>query len=96
MTMYYYISFYTLFLSSLLVYVLKYKHFLLMLLSLESVVLSLFIFLFMNVSLFGDELMMVMFFLTMSVCEGALGLSLLVMVIRTHGNDMIMMFDNLW
>nr|AYW52113.1 NADH dehydrogenase subunit 4L [Cryptorhynchinae sp. 7 ACP-2013] len=96
MTMYYYISFFTLFLSSLLVYVLKYKHFLLMLLSLESVVLSLFVFLFVNMSLFGDELMMVMFFLTMSVCEGALGLSLLVMVIRTHGNDMIMMFDNLW
>nr|YP_009708240.1 NADH dehydrogenase subunit 4L [Ceutorhynchus obstrictus]AEP27577.1 NADH dehydrogenase subunit 4L [Ceutorhynchus obstrictus]QEV84354.1 NADH dehydrogenase subunit 4L [Ceutorhynchus obstrictus] len=92
----YFIPFIMLFFSSLLVYVLKYKHFLLMLLSLESMVLSLFMLLFIYLSSYLNEFLMVMFYLSMSVCESALGLSLLVLIIRTYGNDKILMFDNLW
>nr|YP_010411504.1 NADH dehydrogenase subunit 4L [Pissodes yunnanensis]URP30505.1 NADH dehydrogenase subunit 4L [Pissodes yunnanensis] len=97
MLMYYYsYSLVSLFFSSLYIYVSKYKHLLLMLLSLESVVLSLFLLLFMYSSQFFFEFFISMFFLSMSVCESALGLSLLVLMIRTHGSDMILMFDNLW
>lgn len=96
MTIYYSIPFIILFFSSLLVYVLKYKHFLLILLSLESRVLSLFILLFIYLSLYFNEFLIVMFYLSIRVCEGALGLSLLVIIIRVHGRDIIMIFDNLW
>nr|QNT26956.1 NADH dehydrogenase subunit 4L [Trigonopterus daun] len=85
-----------LFFSSLFVYVSKYKHFLLMLLSLELVVLSLYMMLMMYLSFFLYEYFMCMFFLSMSVCEGVLGLSLLVQVIRSHGSDMVLSFDSLW
>nr|AEP27531.1 NADH dehydrogenase subunit 4L [Larinus turbinatus] len=96
MMMYYFYSLISLFFSSLFVYILKYKHLLLMLLSLESVVLSLYLLMIFYFSQFFFEYFMAMFFLSMSVCESALGLALLVLMIRTHGSDMILMFDNLW
>nr|AEP27554.1 NADH dehydrogenase subunit 4L [Hylobius abietis] len=97
MLVYYYsYSLVSLFLSSLFIYVSKYKHLLLMLLSLESVVLSLYTLLMFYLTQFLCEYFLSMFFLTMSVCESALGLSLLVLMIRTHGSDMILLFDNLW
>nr|YP_010159302.1 NADH dehydrogenase subunit 4L [Perlesta teaysia]QRG31748.1 NADH dehydrogenase subunit 4L [Perlesta teaysia] len=65
----------------------KRKHLLLTLLSLEFMVLSLFMFLFFYLGMLGYELFFSMVFLTFSVCEGALGLSILVSMIRTHGND---------
>nr|AXS66627.1 NADH dehydrogenase subunit 4L [Curculionoidea sp. 2 KM-2017] len=95
MMMYFYILV-CMFFSSMFIYISKYKHLLLMLLSLESVVLSLYMLLFIYLSWFYGEYFMSMFFLTMSVCEGALGLSLLVLVIRTHNKDMVLLFDNLW
>nr|YP_010029665.1 NADH dehydrogenase subunit 4L [Pimelocerus perforatus]QOU11171.1 NADH dehydrogenase subunit 4L [Pimelocerus perforatus] len=97
MLMYYYsYSLVCLFFSSLYIYVSKYKHLLLMLLSLESVVLSLYGLLMFYLIQYFFEYFLSMFFLTMSVCESALGLSLLVLMIRTHGSDMILLFDNLW
>ena len=35
----------------------------------------------------GGDLYFRLFFLTMAACEGALGLALLVSIVRTHGND---------
>nr|AYN50408.1 NADH dehydrogenase subunit 4L [Lepyrus sp. G312] len=93
---YYSYSFICMFFSSLLSYVLKYSHLLLMLLSLESVVLSLYLLMFYYFFQFMGEYFMSMYFISMSVCEGALGLSLLVLLIRVHGSDSIMVFDNLW
>nr|AML26200.1 NADH dehydrogenase subunit 4L [Scolytinae sp. BMNH 1274292] len=84
------------FLSGLFVFIFKYKHFLVMLLSLEIMVLSLYILLFIYLSFSYSDYFVSMFYLSLSVCEGALGLSLLVLMIRTHGSDMIMLFDNLW
>nr|QJQ25928.1 NADH dehydrogenase subunit 4L [Niphades castanea] len=97
MMMYFYsYSLISLFFSSLFIYAFKYKHLLLMLLSLESVVLTLYMLMFFYFANHFFEYFMSMFFLSMSVCESALGLALLVLMIRTHGSDMIMMFDNLW
>nr|AXS66642.1 NADH dehydrogenase subunit 4L [Curculionoidea sp. 27 KM-2017] len=85
-----------LFFSGLLIYILKYNHFLLMLLSLEFIVLSLYLFLMMGIFHYSYEHFLCMFYLSMSVCEGALGLSLLVLVVRSHGMDSILLIDNLW
>ncbi|NP_150610.1 NADH dehydrogenase subunit 4L (mitochondrion) [Limulus polyphemus] len=63
------------------------KHLLSMLLSLEFMVLGSFL---LMVRLVGGSLgeeSFLLFFLTMVVCEGSLGLSILVLVIRSHGND---------
>nr|WDA94006.1 NADH dehydrogenase subunit 4L [Apotropina sp.] len=69
------------------------KHLLSMLLSLEFIVLILFFLLFIYLNLLGYENYFSMMFLTFSVCEGALGLSILVSLIRTHGNDNFMSFS---
>nr|QNE85760.1 NADH dehydrogenase subunit 4L [Helina impuncta] len=69
------------------------KHLLSMLLSLEYIVLSLFLLLFIYLSMFNYELFFLLMFLTFSVCEGSLGLSILVSMIRTHGNDYFQSFN---
>nr|YP_010463405.1 NADH dehydrogenase subunit 4L [Cryptoperla kawasawai]UUK29381.1 NADH dehydrogenase subunit 4L [Cryptoperla kawasawai] len=75
------------------VFVSKRKHLLLTLLSLEFIVLSLFFVLFMYLNFWSYELFFSMVFLTFSVCEGALGLSILVSMIRSHGNDFFQTFS---
>nr|AXS65015.1 NADH dehydrogenase subunit 4L [Curculionoidea sp. 12 KM-2017] len=84
------------FMGGVFIYIYKYNHFLLMLLSLEFIVLSLYLFLMNGVFYNFFESFLCMLYLTMSVCEGALGLSLLVLVVRSHGVDSIMLIDNLW
>nr|YP_009271881.1 NADH dehydrogenase subunit 4L [Xylotrechus grayii]AIW58315.1 NADH dehydrogenase subunit 4L [Xylotrechus grayii] len=84
------------FFSGLFVFSSKRKHLLLMLLSLEFVVLSLFLNLFIFLENMNFEYFFSMIFLTMSVCEGAMGLSLLVSMIRVCGNDYILSFSSLW
>nr|ALO70390.1 NADH deshydrogenase subunit 4L [Bisnius sordidus] len=80
----------------LISFCMKRKHFLLMLLSLEFIVLSLYFSLMIYLSSFSYEYYFLMIFLTMGVCEGALGLSLLVSIIRTHGSDFFQTFNMLW
>nr|YP_010263903.1 NADH dehydrogenase subunit 4L [Spilarctia casigneta]UIF93596.1 NADH dehydrogenase subunit 4L [Spilarctia casigneta] len=70
-----------------LIFVLKHKHLLIVLLSLEYIVLSMFFFLLIYLSCIEFDMYMLMVFLVFSVCEGVLGLSILVSMIRTHGND---------
>nr|YP_010155428.1 NADH dehydrogenase subunit 4L [Dicraeus orientalis]QQX44921.1 NADH dehydrogenase subunit 4L [Dicraeus orientalis] len=69
------------------------KHLLSMLLSLEFIVLMLFLLLFIYLHMMNYEGYFSMMFLTFSVCEGALGLSILVSLIRTHGNDNFQSFS---
>nr|UJG45536.1 NADH dehydrogenase subunit 4L [Monoclona rufilatera] len=76
-----------------LVFVSNRKHLLITLLSLEFIVLSLFMFLFVFLHLYNFEMYFLMMFLTFSVCEGALGLSILVSMIRTHGNNYFQSFN---
>nr|QNP10015.1 NADH dehydrogenase subunit 4L [Aulacochthebius sp. IBE<ESP> RA1155] len=84
------------YLVGLMVFCLKRKHLLLMLLSLEFIILSLYFNLFIMLSYFNNEFYFSMIFISMSVCEGALGLSLLVSIIRSHGNDYFNSFNILW
>nr|UUJ36793.1 NADH dehydrogenase subunit 4L [Epeorus sp. 01 ZXM-2022a] len=69
------------------------KHLLATLLSLEFIVLSLYGVLFIYLAGLGCELYFAVVFLTFAVCEGALGLSILVSMIRTHGNDYFQSFN---
>nr|ATN41161.1 NADH dehydrogenase subunit 4L [Diptera sp. 59 LC-2017] len=77
----------------LFVFVSSRKHLLSMLLSLEFIVLILFFLLFVYLNFMNFESFFSMMFLTFSVCEGALGLSILVSMIRTHGNDNFQSFS---
>nr|QWB85840.1 NADH dehydrogenase subunit 4L [Dynamostes audax] len=91
-----YFFFIFMFFSGLLVFVSKRKHLLLMLLSLEFIVLSNYLNVFIFLSMFDYEFFFSMIYLVMSVCEGVLGLSILVSMIRTYGNDYIQSFSILW
>nr|YP_009469674.1 NADH dehydrogenase subunit 4L [Dermestes maculatus]AVE15405.1 NADH dehydrogenase subunit 4L [Dermestes maculatus] len=84
------------FICGLMSFCINRKHLLMMLLSLEFVVLSLFIIMFIFLSFLSFESYFSLIFLSMSVCEGALGLSILVSLIRTHGNDNFQSFSILW
>nr|YP_009989164.1 NADH dehydrogenase subunit 4L [Epacromius coerulipes]QNM40741.1 NADH dehydrogenase subunit 4L [Epacromius coerulipes] len=65
----------------------KRKHLLMVLLSLEYMVLSLFMLLIIFLLSFDYDYFFPIVFLVFSVCEGALGLSILVSMIRSYGND---------
>nr|YP_010710206.1 NADH dehydrogenase subunit 4L [Dyscolus rotundiceps]YP_010710219.1 NADH dehydrogenase subunit 4L [Dyscolus oreas]WCS91809.1 NADH dehydrogenase subunit 4L [Dyscolus diopsis]WCS91640.1 NADH dehydrogenase subunit 4L [Dyscolus rotundiceps]WCS91653.1 NADH dehydrogenase subunit 4L [Dyscolus oreas]WCS91666.1 NADH dehydrogenase subunit 4L [Dyscolus oreas]WCS91744.1 NADH dehydrogenase subunit 4L [Dyscolus rotundiceps] len=75
------------FFTGMMVFSSKRKHLLLMLLSLEFIILSLYMLMFIYLSMFSYEYYFSMLFLTFCVCESVLGLSILVSLIRTHGND---------
>lgn len=87
MTFIYWILPLFLFFSGVRVFVSNRKHLLSTLLRLEFIVLGLFLFLFIYLNIFNYESFFSIIFLTFRVCEGALGLSILVSIIRTHGND---------
>nr|WMQ77868.1 NADH dehydrogenase subunit 4L [Rhagastis castor] len=76
-----------------LIFVSKNKHLLIVLLSLEFIVLSIFFFLLLFLMMIDYDMYMLMVFLVFSVCEGSLGLSILVSMIRTHGNDYFQSFN---
>nr|ALO70852.1 NADH deshydrogenase subunit 4L [Phloeopora testacea] len=84
------------YISGLLFFCMKRKHLLLMLLSLEFIILSLYFNMFIYLSDMNFEFYFSMIFLTMSVCEGVLGLSIMISMIRTHGNDYFQSFNMLW
>nr|APX40950.1 NADH dehydrogenase subunit 4L [Galeruca luctuosa] len=84
------------FFSGALMFVLNRKHLLMMLLSLEFIVISLYFSMFFYLSNMTYEYFFSMIYLTMSVCEGALGLSMLILMVRVHGNDYILTFSFLW
>nr|QUL60431.1 NADH dehydrogenase subunit 4L [Spilosoma lubricipeda] len=87
MMIYMWFIFIFMFIIGNLIFVLKHKHLLIILLSLEYIVLSMFFFLLIYLSYIEFDMYMLMVFLVFSVCEGVLGLSILVSMIRTHGND---------
>nr|YP_010222559.1 NADH dehydrogenase subunit 4L [Glaucias dorsalis]UCC46009.1 NADH dehydrogenase subunit 4L [Glaucias dorsalis] len=74
-------------LSGIIVFCSTRKHLLLSLLSLEFIVLSGFLSLFLTMMYYGYELYFCLMFLVFTVCEGALGLSILVSLVRSQGND---------
>nr|AXS64975.1 NADH dehydrogenase subunit 4L [Cucujoidea sp. 35 KM-2017] len=92
----YYLLSLIMFFCSIISFSLKRKHLLMMLLSLEFVILSLFMILYIYLLNYSSELYFSMIFMVMSVSEGVLGLSLLVLMVRTHGNDYFSSFNLLW
>nr|AMW67797.1 NADH dehydrogenase subunit 4L [Chasmoptera huttii] len=84
------------FISGCLSYSLKRKHLLSMLISLEFIVISLFFMMIIYLMKYNYEFFFTMIFLTFSVCEGALGLGILVQMVRTHGNDYFQSFSSLY
>nr|UPX88313.1 NADH dehydrogenase subunit 4L [Dilophus febrilis] len=82
-----------LFFSGIYVFIFNRKHLLVVLLSLEFIVLVLFFYLMMFLNFYKIELFFSMVFLVFSVCEGVLGLSILVSMIRSHGNDYFQTFN---
>nr|YP_009537801.1 NADH dehydrogenase subunit 4L [Parasarpa zulema]AYN60518.1 NADH dehydrogenase subunit 4L [Parasarpa zulema] len=81
------------FLFGNMIFVSKHKHLLIMLLSLEFMVLSIFFLMLLYLMMIKYNLYLLMVLLVFSVCEGALGLSILVSMIRTHGNDYFQSFN---
>nr|YP_007317374.1 NADH dehydrogenase subunit 4L [Neopetrolisthes maculatus]AGA56151.1 NADH dehydrogenase subunit 4L [Neopetrolisthes maculatus] len=71
------------------------KHLLNALLSLEFIMLGIFFILVFYSSGVSNELNYMFFFLSLAACEGALGLSLLVSIVRSHGNDYFKGFSSL-
>lgn len=76
-----------------LIFVFNRKHLLSILLSLEYIVLSLFFLLFIYLNILRYQSFFILIFLVFRVCEGVLGLSILVSIIRTHGNDYFQRFN---
>nr|APX40924.1 NADH dehydrogenase subunit 4L [Phyllotreta cruciferae] len=81
---------------TLLIFLLNHKHFLLMLLILEFMVLVLYLSLNLVLSMMIYEHYFLMIFLSMSVCEGVLGLVILILMVRAHSNDYMLTFSSLW
>lgn len=76
-----------------LIFVSNYKNLLITLLRLEFIVLRIFFFFILLLNLIEEDIYILIIFLVFSVCEGALGLSILVSIIRTHGNDYFQGFN---
>nr|YP_010478212.1 NADH dehydrogenase subunit 4L [Nesophrosyne ogradyi]UVI59656.1 NADH dehydrogenase subunit 4L [Nesophrosyne ogradyi] len=68
------------------------KHIFLCLLSLEYVVLSL-LMMYMYCFIYTGSFYMLIVMMVFFVCEGVLGLGILVSLIRCHGNDFTMAFS---
>nr|AZH07866.1 NADH dehydrogenase subunit 4L [Lepinotus reticulatus] len=88
------VNFYLFFLSVSMVfvlvsYVLNRNHVLMMLISLEFVGLVIFFFCYLKMVVLIEEQYFLMVYLSFCVCEGVIGLSLLVGMIRSHGSDFI-------
>lgn len=81
-----------LFIRGLFIFVSLRKHLLRILLRLEFIILSIFMFLFIYLINYNLEIYLLILFLIFIVCEGALGLSILVSMIRTHGNNYFQSF----
>lgn len=84
---------YLLFFLGILVFISNQKHLLSILLSLEFIILRLFTSIIFFFNLFMFESYFSIIFLVFRVCEGALGLSILVSLVRTHGNDYFQSFN---
>nr|AFG23316.1 NADH dehydrogenase subunit 4L [Teleogryllus commodus] len=80
------------YLSGIWVYCSKRKHLLIVLLSLEYMVLFTFFMLVFWLGLLSYELFFSMIYLVFAVCEGSLGLGILISMVRSHGNDYFQSF----
>nr|YP_009378342.1 NADH dehydrogenase subunit 4L [Solemya velesiana]ARH10774.1 NADH dehydrogenase subunit 4L [Solemya velesiana] len=80
--------------SAIITIMIQYKHLLNMLLSLEAMMLSLFIMMSASSTL-STESFFLLILITLGACEASLGLAILVALIRTHGNDYVFNFNSM-
>nr|YP_010561836.1 NADH dehydrogenase subunit 4L [Decolopoda australis]UYX57783.1 NADH dehydrogenase subunit 4L [Decolopoda australis] len=80
------------FMAGIYMYINFHKHILMMLLTLELLMLLTYLMMMINFSLMDLNLSLSLYYLSVSVCDGALGLSLLVKLIRTWSNDSMNLF----
>ena len=73
-------------LMSIFVFIIQRFHYIIRLLCLEIIILGLFL-LTLRIFSFKNEGFLVFVLLTFAACEAAIGLSLLVSLIRSHGSD---------
>nr|YP_003734789.1 NADH dehydrogenase subunit 4L [Spathius agrili]ACJ06263.1 NADH dehydrogenase subunit 4L [Spathius agrili] len=76
-----------LFIISCLMFSFYYKHILLTLISLEFMMINLLYNFYMILIIMNLNIYFINFFISLSICEGVLGLSILVNMIRLTGND---------
>nr|AEK48369.1 NADH dehydrogenase subunit 4L [Peripatoides sympatrica] len=74
----------------------KRNHLLTLLLSLEFIMLNLYWYMSLLLLIMNKELFMSLVFLTLIACEASIGLSLLVTLIRSHGNEYFNNLNMLW
>nr|UAM92224.1 NADH dehydrogenase subunit 4L [Branchinecta gaini] len=79
------------FFIGLVIFLSSSKHLLVTLLSLELLILMLFVFLCFYLEF---SYLNTFCFLTIAVCESALGLSLLVSLVRSSGSDLVLMLND--
>ena len=85
------ICYFLLFLFGIVTLCLNRKHVIIRLLRLELIVLSLFCCLSFILSIIIRDLYILLVFLVFRVCEGVIGLSCLIIIIRSHGNDKLLL-----
>lgn len=73
----------------IVVLVFQWKHILNILLSFEILILGLIFSFLLTYGLYNSEYYVVIIIIVFGVCEASLGLSLLVRLIRSHGNDYV-------
>nr|YP_010586182.1 NADH dehydrogenase subunit 4L [Eubasilissa splendida]UZZ43944.1 NADH dehydrogenase subunit 4L [Eubasilissa splendida] len=74
-------------------YSLNRKHLLIILLSLEFIMLNLFFMIYLYTVSVGNSMYFMVLFMVLSVCEGVLGISILMYMIRIFGNDYVRIFS---
>lgn len=78
------------------IFISNYKHILIMLLRLEVMILGLYSLIYGRIMLILEERIVLIVFLGFSVCEGRVGLGLLVMYVRYYGRDLFRNISSLW
>nr|APZ75608.1 NADH dehydrogenase subunit 4L [Auplopus sp. SJW-2017] len=76
-------------------FTMKFKKFLMTLISIEILMLITSLMLMLNLSLISSNFIII-YFLIFMVSESVLGLSLLIMMSRIHGNDSMQIMNMIW
>lgn len=80
----------------IIIYSIRRGHFLVILLSLEFITLSIYFSLFILINYQTLNLFFLIIYLTIAVCEGVLGLRVIVVSIRRIGNEYVLGMRSLW
>nr|QQQ88759.1 NADH dehydrogenase subunit 4L [Hyalella tiwanaku] len=81
--------------ASIYTFILNYTHLLNSLLSLEMMAVIVYFLIALVFMCMGVEMFYLLFFLVLIVCEGVLGLSLLISIVYSHGEDYFKLFNSM-